>query len=138
MKGRDPSEWERLLAAHAKRLPQTNSLVMDFKNDLAALYRERGGGKDGAPRGLERREEILEERTRVLRAVDGEQSRLMGFLAFRAYRLLRERRASGSQDGAEAGMRRNLSLTASILLEDAGCPKELKDLWEDETATMCP
>ena len=121
----DPSRWERLLQSHARRLPQTNSLMLDLKNDLCALYARRGRGE-----ALDRRLQIVEERARVLRTVDGHQSRLMGFLAFRIYLLLAEKTSRDEDTDRENGqrMRQELEIAASLLLEDTGCPRELAKL----------
>ncbi len=102
-------ELERLLSAHAKRLPPTNWLMLDFKNRMMMTPNV----------GAERKLELLEERAAALERVDGPRSRMMGFLMFRKCCFLME------TEGQEGEIVKCLSTAKELLAGDARRPPQL-------------
>lgn len=132
--GGEPERMERALSSLSVRLPPTNSLMLDLKNELASVL-----AADRSPRSVDRRIEIVSERMAVLKAVDEGASRLLGFLAFRLHCLQVEkvavsRRGGKGDDGrpvSDALARsivENLRLAAGLLAGDMSCPPELTEL----------
>ena len=129
--------WDKLLRSHSKRLPPTNHLILELKHYLLAAL-ERSRGRCGRS-NIRRRKELLAERMLVLKSVDGEASRLMGFLLYRMQGVLAEVVAAMQREGTwdmekeecrrlAEDMHGNLRAAAALLLGDARCPKELESL----------
>jgi hypothetical protein len=100
-------------------------------------------------KSVNRRLDLLAERMSVLRKVDGEESRLMGFLHFKQHNLLVGKLLATQKTGTEAefeemtlamGPMVSETLTQAVRLlgKDIGCPPEMRHIVslsqnEDET-----
>ena len=112
-------------------LPPTHQIVMDVKLDLLNLY-------DNQVVDVSKRLDLLHERIHLLDQLEGKDtdSRLKGFLLFRLHNLLVVKAAQSLQssnvtqgDMMDIGseLSRCLSECARILMDDQGCPPQLKD-----------
>jgi len=121
-------EMEKVLQRHSTRLPQSHSLMLEFKNELLSVY-----SKERA--NLSRRFELIRERIGILNQLEANSiSRLRGFLTYKLHLLLVEEARndvirSGRISPILAGeIRSTLEEASAILAEDVACPKELKEV----------
>ncbi len=126
---RHPEKLESLLRSHEKKLHPRNAVLLNFKNEgLMASY-----ARLRTLQSVERRLEIMRERKEVCLSVDKGDSRLLGFLCFKLHCLLIEKAMTMQRQQLTpmAGqlvkeMEGNLKTATRILIEDSGCPDEVR------------
>ena len=130
-KAKTIDEMEALLAKQQKRLFKGHSSILELKSNIMAAL-----GKvtpKRSPDQVEKYLRLLEERIRLIETVDGGESRLLGFLAYKMHcclieKILLSRGLTDIDEETAKKLKDTLDLAVNILKDDISCPKDILQL----------